>query len=1414
MSSFGISGTNAHLILEEAPTGPARDTPTSHADQRPAVPCLVSATTREGVREQAARLRSHLEARPDLDVADTAFSLATTRAALKHRSVVVADDRAALVRGLEALAEDEETPGVLHGQNRGQHVLAMLFPGQGAQRPGMGRGLYSAFPEYARALDEVCAYLDPHLDRPLRDVMFAEEGSIAAGMLDQTGFTQPALFATGVALFRLLESWEVCPDLLAGHSIGELAAAHVAGVLSLPDACALVAARGRLMQQLPTTGAMLAVRTPETDVLPLLDGRADSLGIAAVNGPRSTVVSGDADAVAEVEEHLTTRGAKTRRLRVSHAFHSPHMDGVLPEFRAVAESVTYHQPRVPIVSNLTGEPVTAEVCSADYWTRHVRETVRFHDGIRELDRQGATTLLELGPDASVSAMARECLPEEASTDVVPTLRTGQDEGTALVTALGGLHAEGVTVDWRAFFADWGVTRVPLPTYAFQRRRYWLNSGTPTSAAAPAGVETTDHPLLDTATELADGSGLLCTGRLSLRAQPWLADHTVGGAVLLPATAFVELALRAGARAGCDTLEELLLEDPLVLPEHGSLAVQVVVGAPEESGRRSFTVHARAQDDDTETWRRHASGALQSGARPATGGTGPWPPATTPVNLDGGYQLLEERGYGYGPAFRGLRALWRDGDDTFAEVTLPEDVGDSASSFGLHPALLDAVLHAFLLGTDDDGLRLPFSISGLTLHATGASRLRARIAPAGGDAVSLVLTDPAGAPVATVDRLVTQPVSGSALADARTRSRDSLFSLDWVPATEPPADRAARVAVVGSGASGLVTDDASHAPDLPSLLAAIDGGRAVPDVVFAECPTGQEAGLASATGEVTRHVLELLQAWLADGRLAESRLVVVTRGAVATTPGEDVARLSQAPVWGLVRSARSEHPDRFALLDLGGDGEAPVPALPALAAATAREPQLAYREGAGLVPRLARLRESALSGAPELDPRGTVLVTGGTGKLGGLVARRLVAEHGARRLVLLSRSGAQATGADALSAELTAMGAHVTIERCDASDREALAAVLATIPTEHPLTMVVHAAGVLDDATVHTLTAEQLDRVLAAKVAGAVNLHELTAEHPLAAFVMFSSIMGLVGGPGQGNYAAANAFLDALSQHRRALGAPGLSLAWGLWEGDGGVTGDLGDADRRRMARDGLVPISPEAGQELFGAVLGAPSGVAVPARLNLAALRARAEPDEVPAVLRHLVGDLRHLVGETAPGPAADTDPAPTTGEGLADRIASRPEAERHTVVLELVRSVIATVLGESGPESIAPDRAFQDLGFDSLTAVELRNRLGKATGLRLPATLVFDYPTPDALAHYVLEQLAPGGGATSLEEIDRLERTLLSLEPDGETSAQVTTRLQALLAKWQANVGDEAEDADDHDLDAASDDELFDLLDKELGEA
>ncbi|WP_411757841.1 SDR family NAD(P)-dependent oxidoreductase [Streptomyces venezuelae] len=1367
VSSFGISGTNAHVIVEQAPEveEPAR------AASGVVVPWVLSGRTDEAVREQAARLAERVTQSPEIDLASVGLTLATARSRFERGAVVVGADREELLTALSEVT-DGRTPLVAPVGSG----VAMMFAGQGGQRVGMGRELYEAHPVFATAVDDVLTAVDKELagfvDHPVRDVLF---DTTDTGLLDQTVYTQTALFAIEVGLYRLLDSWGTRPSWLVGHSIGEIAAAHVAGVFSLEDAARLVAARGRLMQALPEGGAMAAVEAPEADVLPFLD---DAVGIAAVNGPTSVVVSGELTAVERVITHFASAGHRVKRLKVSHAFHSPLMEPMLDAFAAIVDELSYQEPSIPIVSTVTGLPVEPDTLTDPaYWVRHVRTTVRFHDAITHLADHHTGGYVEIGPSGVLVAQTQQILDATGRGGhlVLPTLRPGQAETHTTLTALATLHVAGtgLTPHWQTILGN-HTPLTDLPTYPFQRQRHWLNAPTIRDGSGSS----TSHPLLGSVVEVADSGGLVLSGRLSTAAQPWLTDHLVLGSVVLPASAWIEVALYAAGQGGASTLKELLIERPLVIDENDSPHLQVHV-ATDDEGVRTISIHSRPDDEDT-TWTRHATGILGTEPPPPTDTFTHWPPtdaiAQDPDQL---YAALTESGLLYGPVFQGVESAWRRGDELFAEVVLPEAV--EADGYVIHPALLDAALHPRardLLA--DGGVQLPFVWSGVQLGTTGATRLRVRLAPAGEEGVSLQATDMTGTPVLTVESVTTRPVAAEQLALPGRQSEGALLELAWSPVPHPTGPTSVVVTPLADALDSSEPLDGVVVVDLTDVTHGADLSDA------ADVPTAVHA----ATGQV----LDLMQRWLAAPHLEGTRLVVRTAGAVAVEPAES-PDLAAATVWGLVRSAQAEHPGRIVLVDGELDATTDLPSF-----LSADEPQLAMRGGRLLRPRLTRLpvptsasTSASASDASPWNTEGTVLITGGTGSLGSAAARHLVHHHGTKHLLLTSRSGPNAPGATQLHTELTQAGAHVTITACDTTDPTQLATLLTTIPTHAPLTAIIHTAGTLHDNLITTMTPTQLHNVLRPKVDATWNLHHQTQHLNLTAFVLYSSVAGVLGTPGQANYAAANSFLDALAQHRTTHHQPTTSIAWGLWANTTAMTNHLTQADLARLTGNGLGPISTDAGTALLDAAVraGRPA-------LAASAVHGVARGD-VPAALRDLVRTARRR--ETA---------APGAGGSLAERLRPLTGPQRTTFLIGQVREQVAQVLGHDDPASIGQEQSFQDLGFDSLTAVELRNRLSTLAGERLPATVVFDHPTPHALAALLLDRLVPHPHVAARAKVDELDVFLAELALADEDRSLITTHLESLIDRWRDRApntpgGPESEEAD---LDSASDEELFRLVD------
>ncbi|MDN3028466.1 type I polyketide synthase [Streptomyces sp. S.PB5] len=1751
ISSFGASGTNAHLILEQAPEEePAADEPTAPdtAGGDALLPWVVSARSEQALREQAGKLRDFIVAAADddadLDLADAGWSLVSTRARFEHRAVVLGHDRDELLSGLASLSDGTETAAVVRGVAGELGTSVFMFPGQGAQWTGVARQLYDAFPAFAESIDEVCARFDTHLPFALKPLLLADEPEGR----ERTDVMQAALFALQVGLYRLLTRYCPRPDHLIGHSVGEIAAAHVSGVLDLDTATRLVAARGRIMQTVTEPGAMLAVRASEADVTTLL-GEYERVGIAAVNGPESVVVSGLRDQVHALRDRLVADGRSAKLLPVDHAFHSPLMDPVLDEFaEALGTLPTDGELTIPIVSTRLGREVTLqELTSAEYWVRHVREPVRFYDAVESARTAGASVFLEVGPGATLAGLTKDAFSGEGVTDAVVLSTSRRDRGPAqaLIGALAGLHVEGGSVDWDALFGP--RRRVDLPTYAFQRQRYWMDflAGLESADVSSAGLSTPAHPLLGAVVDHPGTGEVVFTDLWSLRTHDWLADHAVFGAVVVPATAYLDLALSVGDHVGCGAVEELSLEVPLILPDSGDLQVRVVVGAADETGRRSLDVYSRPAEDGDQPggWTRHAMGGLTPTVPPtpewseSTRTLAAWPPAgARRIAFDGLYDSLADGGFDYGPAFRGLREVWQHGDDLFALATLPE-TAESADGFGLHPALLDTVLHAVVAGgviqvTGEQGW-MPFAWSGVHRFGSCGPTVRVRLTPAGEGVVSLAIADEHGRGIASVEALTFRPASAEQVRAARGGQDRQLYELGWRPVQQgKPETYRGRWAVLGTS-DGLASRLAGAQDDSVAVHDSLD------EVLAAEAPAHLVLCLddfvtpgpdpLTTVGDTDKHVLARVQRFLAEETFAGSTLVVLTRLALDSGAGETVESLPGASVWGLIRSAQTEHPGRFRLVDID-DEQTSWAALPDALALD--EAQLALRDGTFLVPRLAsaapaehrldppapgphrlgipskgtlenltwipcpevaepltsgqvriavqaaglnfrdvtialglidrtaidaglgsegsgvvlevaddvtglapgdrvtgifpgafgrvavadqrmlttvpdgwshaeaasmpstfltayyalfcvmqlkkgqrilihaaaggvgmaavqlakhvgaeiyataspakwptlralglddehlassrdlefaqkfldatggrgvdvvlnslahQFVDASLTLLPEggnfvemgktdiRDPRrvaadhpgvdyeafdlyaagpdaihamfrdvmelfaaghvrltpvsvrdirdarrtfremsqgrhigklvldvgdgfggGTVLVTGGTGGVGSLVARHLVAEHGVRSLLLASRRGPAAEGVPQLVADLEDAGATVRVVACDIADRDAVAELLADMPPRHPLTAVVHAAGVLADGTVESLTAESVDHVLRAKVGGALTLHELTKDRPLSAFVQFSALAGTLGNGGQANYAAANAFLDGLAAHRRASGLPGTSLCWGWWEQSSGMTGELDQADFSRLRRMGIAAMPTAEALDLFDAACALDKPVLVPARVDVAALRNKSG-DELPLLLRDLAGTGRPRRGRAGTGKESGA-------LDLTAKLAGLPADEAQTAVLDWLRDQVAVVLGHPSGTVVDADQQFTQLGFDSLTSVELCNRLAAATGLRLPTTLVFSYPTPREMSEHLFGLLRPEPGPASAAasgEDAEIREVLRTISIDSLRSAGLLELVLACAAPAGTDPGVPAADADTA-VDEFSDLDLDALVDLALDE-
>ncbi|WP_380282449.1 type I polyketide synthase [Kitasatospora purpeofusca] len=1345
VSAFGVSGTNAHVIVEQAPTAPepaAPPEPTAPPVVAPPV-WLLSAHTEAALRAQAQQVHAHLRTGPAASAEAVGRALATTRAQLSHRAAITAPELDGCLRALGALADGSADPDLVTGTAADGRTV-FVFAGQGSQWPGMAARLIKESPVFADGIAACGRALAPHTDWSLDEVLLPG----AAEALERVDVVQPALFAVQLSLARLWSAAGARPSAVVGHSQGEIAAACFAGALSLEDAALVVALRSRMLTRLSGGHGLLALQLSHDEVLRRLE-HYPGLCVATVNGPRAVVVAGPTGSLDVLEAECRVDQVRARRIQVGYAAHSPQVD----ELRtALTESLTRVTPApgdLDFYSSVTGAAIAPDSLDAAYWFRNLREPVRFDLATRALVRDGYRFFVEPSVHPLLSGAVLESADAEDRTAVaLPTLHREEGGLRHFTAAVAKAHVEGLAVDTAALNPLGTEAPPELPTYPFQHRRFWVDTfhgGTRQELAVTLSASCVDHPLLDIVLPEPEHDGFVLTGRVSPQSHPWLRDHALDGVPLLPGTSFVDLALCAGRESGCPDLAELTLLAPLQLGEEDGAQLHLTVSGADPSGRRNVTIRSRPHTALTgEPWTLHARGVLAPSASPPGDALpGPWPPEhAVEVDVEAFHTAVGLRGYGYGPAFQGLTGLWRRGQDIFTEVRLDEALFDEDTAFDLHPALLDAALQGLLVRRKA-AVELPFHWSGVRLHANGAGALRTRIRPLDEQSVTVDITDPAGHPVATIDTLTMRAVGSR--TPRHHLGGEGLYRLSWkpvAPATAAPARRCTWLA-----ADRRASVDGSDAPALHRALAALAEGPGT-DLVLHRLTTAADPvphDLAPAVHDAVQRTLALVQGWYAEERLAATRLVLLTHRAVAALPGE-VPDPVGAALWGLLRSAQNENPDRLTLFDVddlaeitdpgtGGPNPRALASLPLEA-----EPQLALREGLLYAPRLTRAAVPPPAPMP-YGPEGTVLITGGTGTLGRLLARHLVTVHGVRSLLLLSRGGPAAAGAAELSAELADLGARCTIAACDAADRAALEETLATELGERPLSAVFHAAGVLADSTVATLTPDQVTTVLRSKVDGALNLHRATLAREPAAFVLFSGAAGIFGTPGQAHYAAANSFLDAFAECRRGLGLPALSLPWGLWAERSAMTGHLNATAVRRLEHLGIAELPAAHNLALLDEAQRLEEAVVLPLRLSGAALH---HAGGVPPLLRELVRPRQQA--------ARAEEVTEAVEHTLAGKLAEAGAREADVILTTLVRSEVVQVLGHSSVEEIEADAAFADLGFDSLTAVELRNRINRATGASLPVTAVFDHPSPAALAARLLADLLPGSAAEQAETGTRPE--------------------------------------------------------------
>ncbi|WP_437309429.1 SDR family NAD(P)-dependent oxidoreductase [Sorangium sp. So ce388] len=1336
VSSFGISGTNAHVILEEAPPERAPEVSAS----RSAHVLAVSARSASALTELAERYATRLRSAAASEIGDLCYTALSRRTHHAHRLAVVGETGADLARLLESAARGRETHASIETEAESARKVVFVFPGQGGQWRGMGRELLARERVFRDAIEACEAALRKHVAWSLTEVL---RGEGEAGELTEVDVIQPSVFAMQVGLSALWRSWGVEPSAVIGHSMGEAAAAYVSGALSLEEAARVVAVRSRLVRGQSGRGAMAVVELALDEAEAALAGYEGRVVVGAVNGPRTVVLSGETAPMEEVTRHLTQRGVFCRRVKVDYASHSPQMEELRGPLLKELSGLAGGAPKVPFYSTVTGERIERPLDAA-YWEQNLRERVRFWGALQRLRADGHGAFVEVNAHpvlvASVEDGLRALAPRGGEALVVGSLRRDEGAEARLLESYARLYEAHAAVDFRRLYPEGRV--VSLPSYPWQRERYWLD------AAPSARAPRRGHPLLGVGQSLSTQRGIrLWETVLGLDDLAYLDDHRVDGAAFLPAAAYVEMALAIGRELGGShpwAVADLVFEEALVL-DGPPRTVQTV--AIEEGGVVSWQVSSL----EGTTWRRHARGTLRA--------AGAWDVEDAPldpvrsrlgqaISREAFYGRLAEHGLEYGPAFQGVVRAWPGEREALGQVEPP-----AADGYVLHPALLDACLHVLMAALPPgtmDGPMVPVGMDAVrmkngSLGASVWSHVQLRAEGTG----DIRLLDDAGK---------TQvEVLGLSVKRLEAPRSDLYLGTRWESA--PLEKRGHR-----GGLWLLVGDEGAVAAELKAHLAAagaaaehvrpedlerVAGQRGVAGLVHVVATSRQdESDAALERVRVTGcgAVLRAVHA-LTNARQRElPRVWIVTRG---TQPagGQPVTSPAGGMLWGLGRTIRGEHPELgCTLVDLGDLSPDEMRGLADELLADGDEEEIALRGASRFVGRLER---QAPPPAPvpvdraraELRSDASYLVTGGLGGLGLTVASWMV-EHGARDLVLLGRSGATTRAQRDKVEALSASGARVTVVAADVASRAGMEALLARLRAEHaPLRGVIHAAGVLDDAMLADQTPEHFARVMGPKVLGGWHLHELTRDLPLDFFVLYASGSGLIGSPGQANYAAANAFLDALAHHRRGLGLPALSIDWGAFSEVGQAA-----AEARRGARleaRGMRGLTPAEGTEILHALLADD----------------RAQVGVLPIDVRQWIEFYPQLAGSRTWSELAGQA---RRGRAQVDRalheaLSAAGPLERVVLLERFVREQLGQILRMDGA-SIDKGAPFKTLGLDSMTGLELRNRLERKLGLRLSATLVWTSPTVAQLVRHLADKLGDAGTADTAAPV-----VVTDLEVDGD---------------------------------------------------
>ncbi|NES04121.1 MAG: SDR family NAD(P)-dependent oxidoreductase [Okeania sp. SIO2F4] len=1432
VSSFGIGGTNSHVVLEEAPSLVKEEDDL----QRPAHLLTLSAKTPTALADLVDSYHKYLDTNPDLDLGDVCFTANTGRVHFNHRLAIVAENQTELVEKLGQFKPEDKLEGIYSGKlltNAAAPKVAFLFTGQGSQYINMGKELYAQAPVFRAALDECEEILAELGVDSILEIIYPDAET---SPLDQTAYTQPALFAIEYSLAKLWESWGIKPDVVMGHSVGEYVAATVAGIFSLEDGLKLIAARGRLMQQLPAGGEMVAVMASETKVKKLIKPYTDKVAIAAINGPKSVVISGEATAVREIVSSLESEKIKTKQLQVSHAFHSPLMDPMLAEWEAVAKELTYNQPEVPVISNVTGKIADESITKPKYWVDHVRLPVRFTEGMDALQKQGVEIFLEVGPKPILLGMGRRCLPDVGVW--LPSLRPDVAQFSEMLSSLGELYVRGVKVDWVEFDGEYIRQKVTLPTYPFQRQKYWIDNYS--RASATVSVSSNNGFVVDEQTSSLLGQKLALPFAKQFRFQTkltpefpsYVKDHRYYGQIVVAGASHIVLALLAGKEVlnseSC-VVENIEFLQILGADESSSRTVQVLLEQEKETEYtyQLISCQAGTENDPSTTWTVHCKAkvraaknseftqenfdiaAIQNRCTEAFASDEYYSAILEP--LEGQFSL--------GPTFQWTEKAFLGGREGLLKIKSGEG-NEEMQEYLPHPGMVDSGIVAVAMlsthlefspnaennghGEDSDSTRMEpvaYAFAGAksfkffedididdelwyytkiyesSSYAAGELRGDTYLLNGKGKVLAqyigidfrqlsrkLLLRSfgldfsqwyyqtewqPAALMPSETQELGTYLLfcptgeSNSKLKEWSDRLNSKLLEQGHQCIVVYPGDsyknlssedkkQTIQLSPIESEHFQKLFDEVNESTDELPLKGIIHLWSLDTDAV----------DLTKAEELICGSTINLLQGMRSLEK--SPPLWLVTQGAALGVRSQESgvssnAQPQQALLWGIGKVITMEYPQLFShCIDLDPDADEQEN-LKVLfdevvnhQTSGMAEHQIRYSQGERQVARLIEPRfDNTDDTKLAIQSEASYLVTGGLGAL-GLEVAQFLAKQGVKSIVLLGRSSPSETAKESIQ-EIETAGAKVSVLLGDVSVEKDMIDVFQKIQTSlPPLKGVIHAAGIVDDGFIQQMTWEQFTKVTAPKVAGTWNLHKLTKDISLDFFVCFSSIASVLGSPGQSNYAAANAFMDAVAQYRQNLGLPGLSINWGPWANIG-IAARMGAQQQGRLQSQGLQGIKAEQGLQALEEVLATKEAQIAIFNIDWPHLLSQFGT-MTPTFLSEIA--IQHPVQGGNQGPKQ---------RELLEQMKVATTDQRQRLMVDYLISVVAKVLRRGKNDLPDPEEGFFNLGMDSLMALDFGQMIQVDLGITLSSTSTFEYPNIQALAEY-LEGIIPKIAQTETE--------------------------------------------------------------------